>query len=460
MEHKVSRRDFLRLSALAAAGAAIAGCGPTPTPEVIREQVEVTRIVEGETVVEIVTATPPPVEPVTILFYERNYPQDVEFRQELAARFVAENPNIKIDLQVEPDDYGATLQARIASDTAGDMFRYGTHYGLANYALRGLLWPIDEFVNQDKYDVNVFFEGAIAACTIAEKLYCLPVNGHPGWAGLYFQPEAFQEAGIDEPTDEWTYDDVLQAAIALTTGPEEMRDSYGIWLAPYYEAWLTPIDAFGGWPMSDDGLTAQMNAPDTVAGMKWIVDCMQDYKVAIANPSWDSRVELWSSSKVGMVLSGIWEGSYLGGQTPVGKTMKVVPGPIGPSGHRGGFAGCNVFPIWRTSDHPYECFQWMKFLCSKEVGIENVARIGEPGLRKDVWEDPVLKDDPLVSPHYEMLKIVKPMPVPANGRLSEIADPMQALMEGMMLGEVSIEEGADLMQAKMQEILDQPAPGL
>ena len=53
MEHKVSRRDFLRLSALAAAGAAIAGCGPTPTPEVIREQVEVTRIVEGETVVRL-----------------------------------------------------------------------------------------------------------------------------------------------------------------------------------------------------------------------------------------------------------------------------------------------------------------------------------------------------------------------------------------------------------------------
>ncbi len=64
----ISRRDFLRLGTVAAAGAALAACA-TPTPQVIREEVEVTRVVEkeGETVIEVVTATPPPKEPVTIV---------------------------------------------------------------------------------------------------------------------------------------------------------------------------------------------------------------------------------------------------------------------------------------------------------------------------------------------------------------------------------------------------------
>jgi multiple sugar transport system substrate-binding protein len=426
---------------------------------VVEKEKVVTKEVQKE-VQKVVTAVPAPKGPVEILFYERNIPQDIEFRKELITRFEKDNPNIKIKLEVTPDDYGATLQARIAARTTGDMWRYGTHYGLANYALRGLLWPIDDLVNKDNYDVGVFFKGAIDAGTIAGKLYCLPVNGHPGWSGIYYMPEPFQAAGVPEPTPDWTYDDMMQAAIKLTKGPEAKRDQYGMWLAPYYEAWLTPIDAFGGWPMSDDGKKGRMDDPKTVAAAQWIVDAMAKSKVALANPSFDSRVELWSSSKVAMVLSGIWEGSYLGDQTPKDKTLKLAPGPKGPSGHRGAFMGANVFPIWRTSEHPYEAFQWMKFLCSKEVGIENVARIGEPGLRQDVWEDPKLKNDPLVAPHYEMLKTAKPMPVPANGRLSEVADPMQQIMASMMLGKTPVKDGCAQMQKKMQEILDQPVPGL
>lgn len=469
----LSRRSFLKNAALALGASVLASCAPKVIKEtvvvekekvvqqtvVVKQEVpkEVTKVVEKE---KVVTATPAPKAPVEILFYDRNIPQDLEYRKELAKRFMEKNPNIKIKVEVVPDGYDQTLQARIASGTAGDMHRYGTHYGMANRALRGLYWPIDEFVAKDNYDLSVYFKGAIEACKVQGKLYVLPVNGHPGWSGIYYQPELFKEAGVPEPTDKWTYDDMTQAAIKLSKGPAEKRDQFGLWVANYYEATLTPIDAFGGWPMSDDGKKAKYDDPKTIAGVQWIRDVKQKYKVSLAIPSFDSRVQLWSSGKVAMVLSGIWEGAYLGHQTPKDKTMKLAPGPIGPSGHRGGFMGCNVFPIWRTSKYPYECFQWMKFLCSKEVGIEGVARIGEPGLRTDVWEDPKLKNDPLVAPHYELLKVVKPMPVPANGRLAEIAGPVTSIYENIFADKVSVEEGCAQIQKKLQEILDQPVPGL
>jgi|GEM_PF-1053369 len=471
----LTRRAFLKNLALSVGIATLAGCAPkvvevtkvVKEKEIVKEtvvvEVEKEKVVTKEVqkeVQKVVTATPAPKGPVEIIMYERNIPQDIEFRKELAQRFMAQNPGIKIIVEVTPDNYMATLQARIASRTAGDMYRYGTHYGLANWALRGLLWPIDEFVAKDNYDLSVYFKGAIDAATIEGKLYCLPVNGHPGWSGIYYQPELFQEAGVPEPTDKWTYDDMTEAAIKLTKGPADRRDQFGLWVAIYYEATLTPIDAFGGWPMSADGRRANYDDPKTIAGVRWIRDVMQKYKVAMVNPSFDSRVQLWSSGKVAMVLSGIWEGAYLGDQTPKDKTLKLAPGPIGPSGHRGGFMGANVFPIWRSSEHPYEAFQWMKFLCSKEVGIENVKRIGEPGLRYDVWEDPSLKNDPLIAPHYELLKVVKPMPVPANGRLQEIAGPVTAIYENIFADKVSVEEGCAQIQKKLQEILDQPVPGL
>ncbi len=74
MSRKISRRKFLALSAAGAAGLVAASCTPPtpaapaapPSPQVIEKQVEVTRIVAGTPVkevvkeVQVVTATPPP----------------------------------------------------------------------------------------------------------------------------------------------------------------------------------------------------------------------------------------------------------------------------------------------------------------------------------------------------------------------------------------------------------------
>lgn len=440
----LSRRAFLKASAFATVGLSLAACaapGAAPASDAASQ------------------GAAPAGEAVEIVHFDRNIPQDIEFRTELAERFHEQNPDITVKIEVMPDDYAATLITRIASGTAGDCFRYGTHYGMANLALRGLFYPLDDFVAQDGYDLSVYFQGSIDACTVEGKLYALPVNGHPGWSAIYYMPELFADAGVDEPTDAWTYDDMTQAAQALTKSSGDQIDQYGLWVAPYYEASLTPISAFGGWPMDETGTKALFDDEQTIAGVQWIRDTMQEYKVALPNPSFDSRVQLWSSSKVAMVLSGIWEGSYLGDATPEGKTLKVATGPIGPSGERGGFVGVNVFPILQDSKHPYETWAWQKFICSKDVGIENVQRIGEPGLRTDVWEDPTLLDDPLVKPHYELLQVVKPMPVPANGRLSEIADPVQQIYSAIWLDELSVADGCAQIQEKLQAILDQPKPG-
>lgn len=439
----ISRRAFLRAVTISSAGFALMACTMPAAPSAGAGEAGQSGAAEA----------------IEIVHFDRNIPQDIEFRTELAQRFTEQNPNITVKIEVMPDDYAASLITRIASGTAGDCFRYGTHYGMANLALRGIFAPLDDFVAQDNYDLSIYFQGSIDACRVEGKLYALPVNGHPGWSAIYYMPELFAEAGVEEPTAEWTYDQMTDAALKLTTRSGDQIDQYGIWVAPYYEASLTPISAFGGWPMNEEGTTAMFDDPNTIAGVQWIRDAMQEHKIALPNPGFDTRVELWSSGKVAMVLSGIWEGSYLGDATPEGMSLKVASGPVGPSGNRGGFVGVNVFPILQASEHPYETWQWQKFICSKEVGIENVQRIGEPGLRSDVWEDPSLIDDPLIKPHYELLQVVKPMPVPENGRLSEIADPVQQIYSAIWLNELSVEEGCAQIQEQLQAILDQPKPG-
>lgn len=447
----VTRRTLLKGAALSAGAVALAACQPQVVTEVVKETV----IVEKQVV--------PAKDPVEILHLERNIPQDVDFRKELAQRFMDANPSIKVKIEVKPDGYDQTIQTRIASGTAGDVFRWATHWGMGLYALRGLLYPLDDFVAQDNFDLGAYFPGAIDANKFEGVLYGLPVNGHPGWSGIYYQPELFADAGVAEPTSEWTYDDMVAAAKAMTkdTDGDGKVDQYGLWLAPYYEATLTPMSAFGGWPQDPTGTKSTWDDPNTIAGIQFINDCMNTWGISLPNPSFDSRVELWASGKVGMVLSGIWEGSYLGDETPDDKTLKLATGPIGPSGERGGFVGVNNFPIWRSSEHAYEAWEWVKFICNKEIGIENVARIGEPGLRYDVWEDPKLANDPLVGPHYDLLKAVKAMPEPANGRSREIVNGVSPVLQGIFLQEVTVEEGCAEIDAKVQEVmaLDKPGAG-
>ena len=195
----LSRRRFLQLSTLTSATAWLAAC-QVATPQGASDA----------------APTSGSSEVVEILMFDRDLPHEVAYRKELAERFMQDNPTIKVTVDTIPQGYQETLMARIAAGTAGDAFRHATHWGMSKYAARGLLQQLDEFVEIDNYDLSVFFTGLLESNRYQGKLYGLPVNGHPGESGIYYAPELFAEAGIDEPNDTWTYDDYNAAMVALT----------------------------------------------------------------------------------------------------------------------------------------------------------------------------------------------------------------------------------------------------
>ncbi len=439
----LSRRSFLRSIAGAGAIAALVACVPTTPADAPGDTGGMDRM--DEAVVEV-------------LMFDRNVIQDLEYRKELAERFNASQDGIQVTVDVIPQGYDQTIMARIAGGTAGDAFRHASHFGMSKYTTRGLLQELDEFIALDDYDLSVFIEGPLSSNRVNGKFYALPVNGHAGHAGLYFAPETFAEAGIALPTADWTYDDFRDAIIQLTldTDDDGKTDSWGTWFGAWYQANLTLISAHDGWPLNEDGTQATWAEPGAIAGMQWIQDMYHEYQVLPVMADSAVKQQLWSSGKLASVLSGVWEGAYLGDITPENLTFSLVPGPKGPTGKRGGFAGCNNFPIWSSSEHPYETFQWIKYLSSKEVGVEGIGRIGEPGLRYDVFEDPAVANDPLIIPHFQVLQDVKPFPAPHNGRDSEVIQATAPLLEGIYVNELSAEEGCQRLQDAIQAILDMP----
>ena len=112
-EKKLNRRDFLKIVAIATAGAGLSACQPT----VVKETVQVT------TAPQVVTATPPPAAPVKLVDWYHVYGE--EGVEQAVSRYAKEYQAVKSNVTVEvgwmPDQTGSLQTAR-AAGTAPDLF--------------------------------------------------------------------------------------------------------------------------------------------------------------------------------------------------------------------------------------------------------------------------------------------------------------------------------------------------
>ena len=102
MENKkrFSRRDFLRVSALTAAGAVLAGCCPSEPKTVTEKETVVVKETEEVTVKEteevMVTEEAPEAEPVTLEIRNSN-PEYENGEQQIWDIYLADNPHVTIE---------------------------------------------------------------------------------------------------------------------------------------------------------------------------------------------------------------------------------------------------------------------------------------------------------------------------------------------------------------------------
>ena len=234
---KLSRRDFLRMGALTAAGAALAGC-TTPTPEVIKEVVKETVIVEGtpqvvekEVVVErtvVVEPTPPPPgeETVTIFvgFGTGTAAEQIAVHEAIAEEFNAQSERITLEFLTVPyEENQAKFSTMLAADLPPDICM---PIGVAGVARNFEAWAdLTPYIEADKYDLSVFSGLTVELHNYPEKGQLgLPVGIFP--SVVFYNEDLFDAAGVDYPPhafeapyadgDDWNYMKMVEVAKQLT----------------------------------------------------------------------------------------------------------------------------------------------------------------------------------------------------------------------------------------------------
>ena len=139
-------------------------------------------------------------------------PSQLEVEKETIAAFENSNPGLKIEVNaMPPKEYWPRISALAAAGDLPDVFAMSSGY-IQSWQADGQLYDLKSFANQ--LDMSKWFSGAMDVARLEGGLYAFPQN----WVApvMYFNKDAFDEAGIPYPTSNWTWNDFLSAAILLT----------------------------------------------------------------------------------------------------------------------------------------------------------------------------------------------------------------------------------------------------
>ena len=237
-----------------------------------------------------------------------------------------------------------------------------------------LLDLTDKIADSDKIDPENYPSDIWGLYTYEDKYYAVPKDVDT--IALWYNKAMFDEAGLDYPTADWTWDDVTEAAKKLT---KEDGSQYGMALrndnnqAGYYNM----IYDNGGTVISDDKKTSGWDDPKTIEAMQMLEGWIKDGVMpSIETMSENGEDVLFQSGKVAMVFQGSWMLAAYRDNEYTAENCDVVELPKNAStGRRASIYNGLGWAAAANGSHTDEAWQLIEYLGSKEAQ-EKQAELG------------------------------------------------------------------------------------
>jgi multiple sugar transport system substrate-binding protein len=312
--------------------------------------------------------------------------------------FTAKFPNVTVQRDLVPGaDYLNKLQTVIASDELPDVaWLYTSQQWYHRIFAAGAFTAVDELVARDKVDLKQWYPFLVDAMRVDGKLGGLPFKGQIIGTALYWNKALFQDAGLKEPTDAWTYDDLLAAAAKLTKRDGNEVTQFGI--SPWTfsgEYGIAHVRSFDADLFTPDGKTWKFTDQKAIQSLDWYATQAVRQRT-LGLPQGMNQQQALSRGKLGMIFRG-----WLGAPANLANLAKDDPSfrwgmtltPKGPGGRRGGVANGDTLSITRGAKDRAAAWELLKWLTDKESGVALALQSKgslTPGGRPDVYTDPRL----------------------------------------------------------------------
>lgn len=372
----------------------------------------------------------------------------------MAEAYEEKNPGIDIELvDLGSQDYQTVLGTELSgSGSDFDIVTMKDVPGYATLVAKGVLEPLNERIEADGIDLTQF-NGTTDQVTVDGELYELPFRSD-FWV-LFYNKDIFDEAGVDYPTNDMTfeqYDELARAVAKTGFGDEQI---YGA----HYHTWRSAVQLFG--ILDGEHTILDGNYDFTIPYYEMVKAQEEDgicrsYVDTTASQLHYSAA--FAEGNTAMLNMGSWYIATLMNSLASGEYDSELCGNWGlvkyphPEGVEAGttLGTITALSIPTSSEHKDEAWDFIKF-ASGEEGAAVMASTGNfPAIMSDEVVDMLSQLDgfPTDEASKEALKTAQVyLEAPYAENVSEINTILDTYHKDIMMGDTSIEDGV----AKMNE---------
>jgi multiple sugar transport system substrate-binding protein len=325
-----------------------------------------------------------------------------------------------------------------------------------SFASRNIYMPLDDMIAADK-DVNIddFNKGIRDGLSYKGKIYALSYDFGPHV--MYYNKSYFDKAGVPVPKDDWTWDDFIQTARALTRDIDG-KPIVGFAAPNDFGAMIPWIFSAGGDYVDADFKKSLLGTPETVDAIQWYVDLIYKQKVSPAvddpgNANWVT--DQFYSGRAAMFTTGPW--NFVNARSKVKDVWDVTMLPRGKAGSVSWVAGSG-FGISTSTKFKNEAWQVLKYITSTE-GLSKVAKAGRGYPGRMSAQQAFYRTD--VPPEHQQIiakQAETAKPYRTNSTWQEILDQLKRdLVDPIVVLGQPVAETVKTAEPAYQELLDKGA---
>ncbi|WP_198042551.1 sugar ABC transporter substrate-binding protein [Oceanobacillus sp. AG] len=378
-------------------------------------------------------------------YWDKNQEQMLK---DLVEEFNKEYPDIKVNLELTPyDQYFTKLDAAATGDGLPDVF-WMNGPNFVKYASNNMIEPIDERIKEDSVDLAPYPEGLLGLYQYDGKSYALPKDYDT--IGLWYNKALFDEADLEYPNDTWTWDDLLEAAKALT---DEEKGVHGIaaYIQDAQASYYNTILANDGFIISEDKKESGFDDPKTIEGLQLYHDLIHVHGVSPTHAQMETTTatSMFESGKVAMMF----QASYMIPQFKSNEyTLENVDVTVLPIMNK----RSNVIHglgnvIASNSDNKDAAWKFVKFLSSEKAATMQAEAGIIPAYEgtQKAWVEATPEFN--LQEFLDMAEVSEPYPVSKD--TSKWATIIQDNIAKAWTGQLTVEEASEIINEEMERIL-------